>query len=1261
MNKDGLHNIDSLNSKLVYINKKPFHMKYSLLFTFFALITIFAASSCRPIDNSSKKLQTSTSIPQEYKNVSLNAIYSTLPQDKTSYMLMTVEQAINNVGLPTINRKSISLPTSDDPNIAKAYAGFRLAQAAFSENAINKKQYQNAADRIIEQADKHPNNITLQIQLAKFYHNNDKLYAAIRHGKNALNLDPNDLEAATALAQFYSENARYKEALQYANLALNSPQSNSGNETTAVASMFRSIALEKLGYIYAAGESHLYTWQLMNFHRRFNHYDDDIENLLSQTEFHLLIAARDFLQCGMVEKCCQTMDQIQFGPNSQQLTGYFTKMIIDLAISQRARINLLKIYYRYMLASGKYPEFLLSSFYNNCKQLGITSEYNAIIQHWYSLDTIKGKSPLISRYSYALALEFAGKHTMARLVLKNCTPTPQTASTWLDFARLDRSNASYNDMLDDYIRCIDAGPANTRAVLNEIENLIFLDPSARQAIIANKQLNKRNSNGALLTRAILAEYLGNNDNAARLYYTAAKNMPASMAAKKLLFRNLFRTAKFQDLLIQSSSIKDPEIMLYTAKAYQALHNYQKAEKAFLEILERDNTYEDAITSLASLYTLQKKLTKAENLLLKAARRFPQYDQLQLELIRLYALRSVKQDEKQTVVQTCIDRCHELADKWSMRYKDAPARQREAEKQLQKNLEEILRSYPDCKAARVIICDSYLRTNNLEKAVIHAGKLIHSAPDDIKLVTKTADIFQQADKFDLEFQARSIIWNNQPTPDSLIAAMKAARLAGLPSDSFSMLKKAISLFDNNTDLINKLHEEANFTFLILRNYDEAVELFQSWLNTCKSDSSTDSDTLRNDITAELSTFQTYNGQYALAAQNIHNLFLITPDYSLNPAFTLIRSLNIREHYSTSLDILNDLIAIIPQDNVFLYHEYAFTLIDSGQSQAAVDFIKNWQLQRPDATNRQYILMQTYQRADLWNDALELVRSQLRAQPEDTDLLTELVNILIHIGTQQSFNEAAGIMDQLENSNADLFKWFDYRIILDISLNQPLIAFEHLLQIGADPTSVATRSVKAKIYFLNGEPEKALDIYKQLVSEFPNDPDYLGQYSLVLENAGKIDLAIEQMEKILTLDSSNAMNRNNLAYTMICHNTDPQRAGRMIKEAIYQSPGNVAILDSVGWFYYKQGDFDTALEYIYHAAALDTIVDPEVMDHLGDCLYRLGHTQRAAKYWQKALNEIDHRIMMEKYLSSFRLRLKSKLDQYQQNDNVKTASLFTEPIN
>ena len=79
--------------------------------------------------------------------------------------------------------------------------------------------------------------------------------------------------------------------------------------------------------------------------------------------------------------------------------------------------------------------------------------------------------------------------------------------------------------------------------------------------------------------------------------------------------------------------------------------------------------------------------------------------------------------------------------------------------------------------------------------------------------------------------------------------------------------------------------------------------------------------------------------------------------------------------------------------------------------------------------------------------------------------------------------------------------------------------------------------------------------------------------------------------------------------------------MIRKALDNKPDDPAFLDSLGWLYYKQGKFAEAAALLQKALALPDGTAPEVVQHFGDTLYRMGRGPEAIEQWAKALQMLQ----------------------------------------
>ena len=82
--------------------------------------------------------------------------------------------------------------------------------------------------------------------------------------------------------------------------------------------------------------------------------------------------------------------------------------------------------------------------------------------------------------------------------------------------------------------------------------------------------------------------------------------------------------------------------------------------------------------------------------------------------------------------------------------------------------------------------------------------------------------------------------------------------------------------------------------------------------------------------------------------------------------------------------------------------------------------------------------------------------------------------------------------------------------------------------------------------------------------------------------------------------------------------------MLRLAVASDPRNGAYLDSYGWVLYKQGKFEEAHQWLRMASNTALGEDPVICDHLADASWRIGDTEAARKWWNKAIEYAIERI-------------------------------------
>ena len=97
-------------------------------------------------------------------------------------------------------------------------------------------------------------------------------------------------------------------------------------------------------------------------------------------------------------------------------------------------------------------------------------------------------------------------------------------------------------------------------------------------------------------------------------------------------------------------------------------------------------------------------------------------------------------------------------------------------------------------------------------------------------------------------------------------------------------------------------------------------------------------------------------------------------------------------------------------------------------------------------------------------------------------------------------------------------------------------------------------------------------------------------------------------------------NYLGYILANRGLRLDEAKAMIEKALEQSPENGAFLDSLGWVYFRQGNYRKARYYVEKALQFED-TSAAIHDHLGDIYHRIGMKRRAIQYWERALEMED----------------------------------------
>ncbi len=148
-------------------------------------------------------------------------------------------------------------------------------------------------------------------------------------------------------------------------------------------------------------------------------------------------------------------------------------------------------------------------------------------------------------------------------------------------------------------------------------------------------------------------------------------------------------------------------------------------------------------------------------------------------------------------------------------------------------------------------------------------------------------------------------------------------------------------------------------------------------------------------------------------------------------------------------------------------------------------------------------------------------------------------------------------------------------------------------------------------------EAKEFYSRVLDTMPNETSVRYARALVAEKLGEIDLLESDLQTILKQEPSNAQVLNALGYTLADRTDRYDEALKYIQRAIEIEPDDAAVVDSLGWVYYRLGNFEQSIKHLRRANELSK--DPEIAAHLGEVLWASGEKEAAMEIWEKSLKD------------------------------------------
>lgn len=491
-----------------------------------------------------------------------------------------------------------------------------------------------------------------------------------------------------------------------------------------------------------------------------------------------------------------------------------------------------------------------------------------------------------------------------------------------------------------------------------------------------------------------------------------------------------------------------------------------------------------------------------------------------------------------------------------------------------------------------LADAYLATGDLTNASYYGKIAVEEEPENKWYHLKLAQIYRQAGRNEATIEAYQTALEYHPDDTDILFQLAEAYV------NYGELLEANGVYDRimkqrGTDFSIHLRKFRNFNALQMRDsalaeLQEMREIDPGNLTTLRAISQYYLELNETDMALEI-----LNEAKERNARDPQTLLLLAEIYVEQSQWDRLGEIFV--------SMLKDPL-IYPSQKLelvrFIYTQYQNRPSEEVLAQQTGDVLMAFSENEPEYGPAQLLAAEYLLRQENMAGALEKLRQANRLMPEQPDAWRQRVQILFQM---ERYEDVISISDSANTYASDdafvqFFTGASYMLT-----DQPQEAFTWLESASFSP---ANRNFRSVIQSTLADVQTDLDSW--------ND-------------------AKRSYERALRLDPANHNAMNNYAYNLSLQGEDLDRALELAEEAVSYQPENAAYLDTIGWVYFKRGEYEQAREFIQRS--VDTgDSGPEVYEHLGDVYEALGNLEEAVRWWNKALENDSNREYLKDRIES-----------------------------
>ncbi|WP_295154262.1 tetratricopeptide repeat protein [uncultured Brachyspira sp.] len=168
------------------------------------------------------------------------------------------------------------------------------------------------------------------------------------------------------------------------------------------------------------------------------------------------------------------------------------------------------------------------------------------------------------------------------------------------------------------------------------------------------------------------------------------------------------------------------------------------------------------------------------------------------------------------------------------------------------------------------------------------------------------------------------------------------------------------------------------------------------------------------------------------------------------------------------------------------------------------------------------------------------------------------------------------------------------------------------------------LKAYSSLLNNDNENAYKYLNEDYEYFSNNKSNTNDYRINIPYMTALSLnntnsALLYANYKYSQNTNSAENINSLSWALVSLGEDLDKAIELSKYAVKLEPNSPHYIDTLGFAYYKKGDYDNALKTLLKAVLyIDENSKAEIYSHIADAYYAKNDYKNALKYYRKSIS-------------------------------------------